>query len=324
MKRYVIVGGGIAGVHCVEGIRSRDPEGSITLISAEADSNYGRPLISYYLEGKTDEARMSYRGPDFYEKNRVRVLHGVAAKTLHPEGKTLRLSDGELLPYDALCVAAGSAPFVPPMKGLETVEKKFSFMTLADARALAAAVTPESRVLIMGTGDIGSSAAMKFRAFGPSSIVGMNTSGFNGSGLFDRVITPAGLSDVLPETDIVVMALPLTEKTRHIMDKEKLALLPDGALIVNVGRGACMDQEALVYELQAGRLRAALDLFEKEPIPEESELWGCPNLLLTPHVSGDMLLPYTVEKIVEQFLEDFRRYAAGEKPLRAVELEKGY
>lgn len=155
MKRYVIVGGGIAGIHCVEGIRSRDPEGSITLISAEAESNYGRPLISYYLEGKTDEARMSYRGPDFYEKNRVRVLHGVAAKTLHPEGKTLRLSDGELLPYDALCVAAGSSPFVPPMKGLETVEKKFSFMTLADARALEAAVTPESRVLIIGGGLIG-------------------------------------------------------------------------------------------------------------------------------------------------------------------------
>ncbi|MBP3758585.1 MAG: D-2-hydroxyacid dehydrogenase [Firmicutes bacterium] len=181
-----------------------------------------------------------------------------------------------------------------------------------------------SRVLIMGTGDIGSSAAERFRAFGPSSIVGMNTSGVDESGMFDRMITPARLSDVLPETDIVVMALPLTEKTRHIMNKEKLVLLPDGALIVNVGRGACIDQEALVAELQAGRLRAALDVFEKEPIPEDSELWDCPNLLITPHVSGDMLLPYTVEKIVEQFLEDFRRYAAGERPLRAVELEKGY
>ncbi len=181
-----------------------------------------------------------------------------------------------------------------------------------------------SRILIMGTGDIGSSAASRLRAFGPERIVGMNTTGADESGLYDEMITPSGLNDVLPETDIVVMSLPLTAKTHHIMDKEKLALLPDGALIVNVGRGATIDQEALVAELQAGRLRAALDVFEKEPIPEDSELWDCPNLLITPHISGDMLLPYTVEKIVEQFLEGFRRYAAGEKPLRAVELEKGY
>ena len=155
MKRYVIVGGGIAGIHCIEGIRSMDPDGSITLISAEDDSNYGRPLISYYLEGATDEARMSYRGPDFYEKNGVTALHGVSAEALDPEGKTVTLSDGQTLPYDAICVAAGSGPFVPPFTGLETVEKKFTFMTLADARALEQAVIEESRVLIIGGGLIG-------------------------------------------------------------------------------------------------------------------------------------------------------------------------
>ena len=71
MKRYVIIGGSIAGVSCAEGIRSQDPEGEITLVSAEPVSNYGRPLISYYLEGRTDLPRMSWRGEDFYEKNRV-------------------------------------------------------------------------------------------------------------------------------------------------------------------------------------------------------------------------------------------------------------
>ena len=157
MKRYVIVGGGIAGIHCIEGIRSVDQAGSITLISAEADSNYGRPLISYYLEGATDEEKMSYRGTDFYEKNGVHALHGVSAEKLDPDKKTVTLSDGQILPYDALCVAAGSGPFVPPFAGLDTVpqEKKFTFMTLADARALMQAVTPESRVLIIGGGLIG-------------------------------------------------------------------------------------------------------------------------------------------------------------------------
>ena len=65
MKRYVIIGGSIAGVSCVEGIRSLDREGAITLVTAEPVSNYGRPLISYYLEGKTDDARRSWRGADF-------------------------------------------------------------------------------------------------------------------------------------------------------------------------------------------------------------------------------------------------------------------
>lgn len=163
MKRYVIIGGGIAGINCVEGIRSLDAEGEITLISAEAESNYGRPLISYYLEGRTDRAHMSYRGGDFYDRNRVAALHGVSAEKIDPTAQTVTLSDGRVLPYDALCVAAGSRPFVPPFPGLDTVETKFSFMTLADARGLEAAVTPESRVLIVGAGLIGLKCAEGLR-----------------------------------------------------------------------------------------------------------------------------------------------------------------
>ncbi|MBR2521661.1 MAG: NAD(P)/FAD-dependent oxidoreductase [Coriobacteriales bacterium] len=155
MKQYLIVGGGIAGIHCIEGIRSVDPNGQITMVCAEADSNYGRPLISYYLEGTTDAVKMSYRGEDFYERNGVIALHGISVTKLDPESKTAVLSDGQLLSYDAACVATGSSPFVPPMAGLDTVEHSFSFMTLADARALEQAVSPESRVLIIGGGLIG-------------------------------------------------------------------------------------------------------------------------------------------------------------------------
>ena len=82
MKRYVIVGGSIAGVSCVEGIRSRDGEGEITLVTAEPVSNYGRPHISYYLEGKTDLKRMSWRGEDFFARNRVNILHATRADKL--------------------------------------------------------------------------------------------------------------------------------------------------------------------------------------------------------------------------------------------------
>lgn len=155
MRRYVIIGGGIAGVNCIEGIRSVDADGTITLVSAEGDSNYGRPLISYYLEGKTDLARMSYRGEDFYSRMGVTALHGISAEKIDAKARKVVLSNGSRLPYDALCVATGSSPFVPPMEGLETVPARFPFMTLADARALEAAVGPETRVLIVGGGLIG-------------------------------------------------------------------------------------------------------------------------------------------------------------------------
>ena len=182
----------------------------------------------------------------------------------------------------------------------------------------------ESRITILGTGDIGRSIAVRLRSFVPDRIIGMNTSGRDDSGLFDEMIDISGLDTVLPETDILIMALPLTGSTKHIMDRERLKLLPDKALVVNVGRGACIDQTALLEELKADRLRAALDVFEKEPIPEDSEIWNWPNLLITPHVSGDMMLPYTVQKIVDMFLEDFELYNEGKKPSRLVDLRKGY
>ena len=102
MKRYVIVGNGIAAVGVIEGIRSRDEEGEITVVSEEKHAVYGRPLISYYLEGKTDLAKMNYRPADFYEKNGCRVLYGKRAVALDPEKKTLTLDDGGSLPYDEL------------------------------------------------------------------------------------------------------------------------------------------------------------------------------------------------------------------------------
>ena len=181
-----------------------------------------------------------------------------------------------------------------------------------------------SRITILGTGDIGKSVAVRMRSFVPDKITGMNTTGTDDSGLFDSVTDSSGLDEVLPETDILIMAIPLTAATNCILNRDRLALLPDGALVVNVGRGSCIDQTALIEELTKGRLRAALDVFEKEPIPEDSVLWNCPNLLITPHISGDLMLPYTVQKIVDMFLEDFERYNDGEKPLRLVDLSKGY
>ena len=161
--KYVIIGNSAAAVGGVEGIRSVDKEGSITLIASEPHHTYSRPLISYLAWGKTDEPHMKYRPDDFYEKNGVTPLLGCTAVSIDRQTRTVALADGKKVPYDKLLVATGSSPFVPPMEGLETVENKFSFMTLDDARALMAALQPDSRVLIVGAGLIGMKCAEGIR-----------------------------------------------------------------------------------------------------------------------------------------------------------------
>ena len=155
MKRYVIIGNGVAATGCIEGIRSVDSDGKITVVSEEDHAVYCRPLISYYLEGKTDLERMNYRPADFYEKNGCTVLYGRKATKIDNEAKLVMLDDGSRLPFDSVCVATGSSTFVPPFNGLDTVEKKFSFMTLDDTLALEGAIDKDSRVLIIGAGLIG-------------------------------------------------------------------------------------------------------------------------------------------------------------------------
>ena len=155
MNEYVIIGNGVAAVGCIEGIRSRDPDGQITVVSGEAHAVYCRPLISYYLEQKTDLSRMQYRDAAFYETNGCRVLYGRRAIAICPNERTLTLDDGAVLPYTSVCAATGSVPFVPPFAGLDTVREKFSFMTLDDALALAQATQTPKNVLIVGAGLIG-------------------------------------------------------------------------------------------------------------------------------------------------------------------------
>lgn len=152
---YVIIGNSAGAIGCIEGIRQMDQKGSITLISDEPHHTYSRPLISYLLYGKTDEQRMKYRPDSFYEHNRVKTKLGRTVVKIGKESKQLLLDNDEIVPYDKLLVATGSRPFIPPMEGLDQVKKQFTFMTLDDAKALEAAISPKSRVLIVGAGLIG-------------------------------------------------------------------------------------------------------------------------------------------------------------------------
>lgn len=155
MKQYVIIGNGVAAAGCIEGIRSVDTESKIIVVSEEKHPVYCRPLISYYLEGKTDLVKMNYRSSDYYENMSCEVLYGKKAVSINKDSKEITLDDGKVIPYDALCVAAGSSPFVPPFAGLDSVKNKFSFMTIDDTLALENAITKDSKVLIVGAGLIG-------------------------------------------------------------------------------------------------------------------------------------------------------------------------
>ncbi len=152
---YVIIGNSTAAVGCIEGIRSVDQTGKITVISKEPHHVYSRPLISYLLYGKTTRQRMKYRPDTFYEDNRVTPLLGVTVTGVDYENKKVLLDNGDGVAVVRLGFAPGCSPFVPPMAGLEEVENQFSFMKLDDAAALQKVIDQESRVLIVGAGLIG-------------------------------------------------------------------------------------------------------------------------------------------------------------------------
>lgn len=154
MKQYVIIGGGVAAVGCIEGIRSVDKDSKIVMITDENRPTYCRPLISYYLQSKTDFERMKYRPDSFWSDNNCELVYAKAT-SIDSGNSTVQLDNGSSVKYDSLCIATGSSPFVPPFSGLETVDKKFTFMTEDDALAIQNAVTKESRVLIVGAGLIG-------------------------------------------------------------------------------------------------------------------------------------------------------------------------
>lgn len=164
---YLIIGNSAAAVGCVEGIRQQDPDSAVTLVASEPYHTYSRPLISYLLGGKTDQARMRYRPAGFYEVNKVKTLLGKTATAILPDKKQVTLKSGETLPYDKLLVAAGSSPSVPPVKGLDKVKNKTAFLTLDDARYLEQRVKADTKVLILGAGLIGLKCAEGLRGRTP-------------------------------------------------------------------------------------------------------------------------------------------------------------
>lgn len=181
-----------------------------------------------------------------------------------------------------------------------------------------------ANVVICGTGDIGSNFARRLRAFCPAKITGANRSG-RPVPEFDEVIPMDRLDEVLPQADILALCLPGTRDTDDLISRKRIASMKETAILVNVGRGNCIDQTALIDALNAGTLAgAALDVFKQEPIPQDDPAWNTPNLLVTPHCSGKMTMQFTRDTLVDTFCENLKRFCAGEEMLHVVNTSLGY
>lgn len=178
------------------------------------------------------------------------------------------------------------------------------------------------RLTVIGTGDLGSAAAASARKFG-MVVTGVRTRA-EPLPEFDRMVAVDALDSVLPKTDILVIATPLTPATTNLMDRRRLSLLPQGAGLLNIGRGAVLDDVALCDLLDAGHLSGAIvDVTVPEPLPPGHRMWTTPNLVIVPHCSVDNPLTYNDDSL-DIFFRNLAAMDAGQEMPNLVDLTRGY
>jgi phosphoglycerate dehydrogenase-like enzyme len=174
---------------------------------------------------------------------------------------------------------------------------------------------------VLGLGDLGASSAGLLRACG-ATVLGLRRSGGPVAGV-DETFAPDLLHELLPRAEVLVLALPLTPLTRGMVGARELRLLPDGAFVVNVGRGPVLDEVALAAELRGGRLAgAALDVFAEEPLPASSPLWELPGVIVSPHCAD--VTVQTEERCLALYLDQVARFRAGRPLASVVGPSRGY
>lgn len=243
---------------------------------------------------------------------------------LRASGVVLTNSAGVFSEAMADTVLAGVLHFVRGLDRavrLQAVQKwdREVFMAEGGLRELA-----DHRVLIVGTGGIGQAVARRFSALGCECVGVRRRVELGAPAGFVRVVPADALSQELPGADVVVLAAPLTAGTRAALDADHLALLPAGAIVVNVARGPLLDAVALLELLDRGGLRGAvLDVFDKEPLSADSPLWRHPRVLITPHVSG-VAPGHTWKRSIALFMHNWRQWDAGQPLRNVVDLDAGY
>jgi phosphoglycerate dehydrogenase-like enzyme len=182
----------------------------------------------------------------------------------------------------------------------------------------------DCRVLIVGTGGIGRETAVRLACLGATCIGVRRRPELGAPPGFKAVVGPDGLDDELPRADVLVVAAPLTGQTAHLIGRDRLERLPRNAIVVNVARGALMDEEAVADLLEEGRLRGAvLDVFTEEPLRSASRLWTLRSALVVPHVSPVSPGRFWPRSL-DLFLDNWHRYSNGQPLRNLVDKHAGY
>jgi phosphoglycerate dehydrogenase-like enzyme len=181
-----------------------------------------------------------------------------------------------------------------------------------------------SKILIIGLGNIGEEFAKRVKAFGAYTI-GVRRSNTKKSEYIDELYLMDKIDYLLPMADVVMLSMPSTKETYKMFSKDKLKLMKKGSVLLNVGRGNVLDTDALCDFIENNHLLGAgLDVTDPEPLPKEHRMWDIENIIITPHISGGYHLPETFERIVRISAENLERFNKGDKLRNIVDFQTGY
>ena len=181
-----------------------------------------------------------------------------------------------------------------------------------------------STALVIGAGDIGCEFAKRIKALGAYTI-GIRRAGIKKPDSLDELYHSDAIDRLLPIADTVLLSLPNTPETYHIINRKRLNAMKSDAILLNVGRGTAVDTQALYHALMEGKLfGAGLDVTDPEPLPPEHPLWNCSNVLITPHISGGGHLETTTQQIFSIFERNLCAFLKDEPLINCVDFSTGY
>lgn len=291
-------------VPAAAGLRAVPWEGDWEALPNDADLAACRVFVPPYM-GPAANAELSLRMPGLELVQTLTAgVDGIAE--LLPRGAVLC---GAVGVHDASTAELAVGLMIAAQRGIDVAARDRSEGVWRHERRRSLA---DSRVLLVGWGGVGRAIGERLAGFECEVVAVGRTARLEGD---CRVHGADELDTLLPGADIVVVAVPLSAQTRGMFDADRIARMADGALLVNVARGPVVDTDALVAQASTGRLRAAVDVTDPEPLPPAHPLWTCPGVLITPHLGGNSAaFPPRAQRMLDRQL---LRWAAGEA-LRGV------